>query len=218
MNKKKIVISVIVVLLFIILLIAGKLFYSWWLEEKYLGYVPTNEFTIEETESKKIIKHKGTKLKIEIPVDWQIKKTETSLFLATSDFQPSPETNNYNFYVLEKGCIIETNVIREKESEPYNIWYGDTQARIQSCLKFPEKNKEDYSEEIIEVSGHNALKNVYSSEEDHLKDPSIPIGKHISIKIPKNENIYIFEIYLFSKDKERCEQEFDKLLKTVVIE
>ena len=218
MNKKKIVIFSVVILLFIVILVASKFFYSWWLEERYLGYVPTDEFVIEETESKKIIKHKETKLKMEIPLDWKIEKQESHLFFTSPNLQLYPETDNYNFPTVKKGCVIEMDIIREKESEPYNIWYSDTQARIKSCLASPIENKENYSEEIVKVSDYNALKYTYSPKENYPENSSILPGRHISVKIPKNENIYTFGTYLFSEDREQCEQEFNKFLETVVVE
>ena len=101
MNKKKIVIPVIVVLLLIIIGIAGKLYYSWWLEERYLGHVPTNEFIIEEAENKKIIKHRGTKLTMEIPIDWEIEKQFNYLYFISPNFQLYPEEYNYYFPIFK---------------------------------------------------------------------------------------------------------------------
>ena len=72
----------------------------------------------------------------------------------------------------------------------YNIGYSDTQARIKSCLASPIENKENYSEEIVKVSDYNALKYTYSPKENYPENSSILPGRHISVKIPKNENIY----------------------------
>ncbi|MCK5044549.1 hypothetical protein KAR26_02380 [Candidatus Parcubacteria bacterium] len=226
MNKKKIIISVLVILLFVVLGIAGKLYYSWQLEEyaKWHRYVPSNEFIIEETESKKIIKHKGTRLTMEILIDWQIEKEEESFLFTSPDFQLYPETINYNFPIFEKGCAVAMYVSKEKKVGVYEMEYNDLQNQINWYLESPEEYNEFYSDKIhhddkiIEVNGSYAVKHAYSPKENHPEDESILPGEYIAVKIPKNKYIYIFETYLFSEDKERCEQEFDKFLETVVIE
>ena len=42
-------------------------------------------------------------------------------------------------------------------------------------------------------------------------------GNYVSVEIPRNEWVYTFEAYLFSQDKERCAQEFNKFLEKVSI-
>ena len=214
MSKKKIIISVLVVLLFIITSIAGKLLYLQWEKENYLGYVPAKAFTIEEQGDKKIIEHKGTRIKMEIPVDWQIEKTEVTLLLTSPDFQSSPETDDHYFYTLKKGCVTEISIIRESKKGTHEAEYDYLQARIKSCLDSPEKCKGDYPDKIIEISGQNALEFTYVPE----NYSEIPLGEHVFVVVPKNKNMYTFETYLFSEDREYCEQEFDKFLETVVIE
>lgn len=216
MNKKN-KILLIIILLLIALFIMGKLFYSWWLEKEYLGYIPAKEFSIKEIENKKIITHKGAKLKMEIPIGWQIEKTEISLLFSSPDFQSSPETDDYYFYELKKGCITEISIMKKNESGTYKIEYDDLQARINLCLDSPEQCKGDHPDKIIKINGYNALEFTYIPK-DNSENSLASSGKHVFVVIPKNESIYAFETYLFSEDKERCEQEFNKFLETVVIE
>ncbi|MFH1657182.1 MAG: hypothetical protein ABH919_01830 [bacterium] len=220
MNKKKIIISALVVLLFIV----GAMLYSWQLEEyaKWHKYVPTNEFTIKEADGKKIIKHKGTKLTMEIPIDWQIEKDEESLFFKSPDFELYSEEENYSFPIFKKGCGVLTYISKEKKVGVYEMEYDDLQNQINWYLESPEEYKASYSDttyydEIIKINGNYAIRNIYSSKEDSLEDESVLSGKYISLKIPKNKYIYVFETYLFSENKDQCEQDFNKFLETIVI-
>ncbi len=225
MNKKKIVISVIVVLLLVIIFIVGKLLYSWQLEEyaKWHRHVPINEFTIEETENKKVIRHEGTKLKMEIPIDWQIEKDGKTLFFKSPNFELYPKEDNYGSSIFKKGCGVSMYISKEKKIGVYEMEYDDLQNKINRYLESPEKYKVSYYDtayydEIIEINENHAIKNTHSPNENDPKDESILSEKYILVKIPKNKYIYVFETYLFSEDREYCEQEFDKFLETVVIE
>ena len=64
--------------------------------------------------------------------------------------------------------------------------------------------------ELLEVNNLLVVKEVL------FEGPEL--GTSINVKIPFDNNVYIFETLITPKDKEICSQEFDKFLKTVSIE
>jgi len=204
-KNKKIVIFAIVILL---ILLAGGLFWWWNSREPDVGFVPSEEFEIQETENGKIIKHEETGLKLIIPKDWEIIDGRDGLYFNSPGFQLDSVVGPYTPPIPEKGCASMIGIKKELENTNYDILYTFTKEWIRICL---EQLDHDCGYEVIEIDNNKALKHV-----SHVENESI-LGDQVRIQTPKNEKIYIFETYLFGQDRKKCAQEFDKILQTVEI-
>ena len=107
------------------------------------------------------------------------------------------EVFNEIYRVLKPGCKALISDLRKDAAKE----------KIEECL-----TSTKCEDEIIEVSGHKALKQVFSPE-----NQTIISGNYVGVQIPRNEWVYTLETYLFSQDKERCAQEFNKFLENVSI-
>jgi len=200
LGNKKIAIFIIILAL---LLIAGGVFWWWVDREPDVGLIPSEEFSIKDTEEGKIIEHKKAGLRVKIPLDWQIIDVRDSLLFTTPDFQLYSEVGPYGPPIPEKGCSIEMSIKKEIEASDYDIEYS----YLKLCLEVPSH----CGDEVTEVSGSKALKHIYSSESH-----SVYKG-YIEVMVPKNEKIYHFTTYFLSHNKEQCIQEFNEFLETISI-
>jgi len=208
MRKKiKIIIPVVIVLL--VLIAVGLFWWRKWKKESEVGFIWFEKFIEKNLDGEKIIEEKKSGLSVRIPKDW--KKGEgiggLSIIFLSPDFEPHPKLGPYSPPIPEKGCSIEMSVKQEIESSDYDIEYSYLKEKIEECL-----TSKECEDEVIEVSGHKALKHVFSPE-----NQTIISGNYVSVEIPRNEWVYTFEAYLFSQDKERCAQEFNKFLEKVSI-
>lgn len=209
MSKKlKIIISIVVV--FVLFLIAGGIFYWWqWKKETEIGFTWFGKFVERNLDGEKIIKDKKSGLSVKIPKDW--KKVEgvggLSIIFLSPDFELHSKMGPYDPPIPEKGCSIEMSAKKEIPFSDYDIEYSYLKKEIEGCLK-----STGCEDEVMEVNGHKALKHIFYPE-----DQSTFAGNSVSIKVPSNEWVYTFKTYLFSQDREKCIQEFDKFLETVSI-
>jgi len=199
-KRKKIVFFIILIILSAV---AGV--FLW---QKYkkpdIPYVLSEEFTITEANGEKIIEYKKTGFKIRIPGDWDIHDNSGVRLLFTSfDFELHPDVGPFGAPLPKKGCSIALSIAREGTFGTSHI--GQL---IESC---PTIGQDCNEYKIVEINGNRGLKYIYSLEENFIP------GKYISVEILKDKKIYFFEAYLFSQDRERCEQEFDNILSTVEI-
>ena len=209
MSKKlKIIISILVIVL-LILIIAGRYFFWLWKRESEVGFAIFGDFNEKEIDGEKIIEHTKSGLSVRISKDWKTGNGlgELSIIFISPDFTLHPKMGPYSPPIPEKGCSIEMSVKKEIESSNSDIEYSYLREEIEECL-----TSTKCEDEVIEVSGHKALKQVFSPE-----NQTIISGNYVGVKIPRNEWVYTFETYLFSQDKERCAQEFSRFLEKVSI-
>jgi len=201
---RKFTIFIIILLLFA----AGGVFW-WWSGRRDEGKVLSDEYIQKEIDGEKIIEYKKTGFMIKIPGDWKIVDNRgTGLLCLSSDFQFHEKVGPYSPPISEKGCLIEISILKEigLSSDEYTD-YDYIQEKIEWCLN-PNSKCDD---EVIEINGNKAIKYVSSIENQLVS------GYYIEVSVPKNEITYIFETYLFGQDREKCAQEFDKILQTVEI-
>jgi len=216
MNKK---FTILIIL--ILLIITGGVF--WWWEsrkekedkgeivEYHLNYPLSKEedFAIEDTPEGKIVKNEKEGLFIEVPEGWNARKTNLGGENGWIVELLSPDVKFRSDYTFlpEEGCGIEISIKHDKDE------YEIKKNYIRAFQEYPELLKEAPVEEeieLLEVSGHPALKEVFFENEE--------LGKSIMVTVPMNEKLYIFGTLLVPKDKERCFQEFNNFLKKVSIE
>jgi len=201
-KRKKIVFFIILIILSAV---AGV--FLW---QKYkkpdIPYVLSEEFTITEANGEKIIEYKKTGFKIRIPGDWDIDgSSRTSLLITSPDFQLHPNVGPFGAPLPEKGCVASIEIIK---GDSPGMEYSYIKELLEVC---PTLGQDCNEYKIVEINGNRGLKYIYSLEENFIP------GRSIWIRVPKNKKLYIFEAYLFSQDRERCEQEFDNILSTVEI-
>jgi len=209
MSKKIKIIIPVVVFILIFLVIVGGYFFWQRKKESEVGFAMFEDFKERVNNEEKMIEHKKSGLSVKIPKDWKMGGGvgELSIIFLSPDFEPNPKIGPYSPPIPEKGCSIEMSVKKEIESNTESSYYSYLKEKIEECLTSPK-----CEDEILEVSGHKALKHTFSPE-----NQMIISGNYISVEIPRNEWVYTFEAYLFSQDKERCAQEFNKFLEKVSI-
>lgn len=200
--NKKVIFFVIVILLLIIIGV-----FLW---NKYkkpdISHVLSEEFTITELEGEKIIiEYKETGFKVKIPGDWEINGFigRAGLLCTSSDFEFHQRVGQYSPPIPEKGCSLVIDIRKGRALGTEHV-----RELVEVC---PEIGQDCNGYEVMEINGNKGLKYIHSLE--HALVP----GKYVSVEIPKNDKMYSFETHLFSQDRERCEQEFDKILRTVEI-
>jgi len=201
--NKKVIFFVIVILL----LAAAGVFLWQKYKKPYIPYVLSEEFTITESNGEKIIEYKKTGFKIRTPGNWEIDGFigRNGLLLTSPDFEFHERVGQYSPPIPEKGCSITISIIKRSSLD---MEYNPLGQLIEAC---PTVGQDCNEYKIIEINGNRGLKYIYSLEENLIP------GRYISVEIPKNKKLYTFEAYLFSQDRERCEQEFDKILNTIEI-
>jgi hypothetical protein len=190
------------------LLLAAAGVFLWQKYKKpYIPYVLSEEFTITESNGEKIIEYKKTGFKMRTPGDWEIDGfiARNGLLLTSPDFEFYEKVGPYSPPIPEKGCSVTISIIKRSSLD---MEYNPIGELIEVC---PEVGQECNDYIIVEFNGFRGLEHTY------IPENSLIPGKYVSIEIPKGDKIYSFETHLFSQDRERCEQEFDKILNTIEI-
>ncbi len=202
MKTKKIIFFVII---FIFIIALG--FFLWKaFKQPETGLVFFEDFEIKEIGDGKVISQKKTNFEITVPKNWDILNAGDSISLKAFDLHINNEiSNKYFLPIPEKGCAFNFSIDKGINS----ISYGYVSGMLGLCLKEPKDDYCDY--DVIEIDNNKSLKHISHIEND------LTLGEHIIIQVPQNENVYIFEAYLFGQDKEKCAQEFEDILKTVKI-
>ncbi len=215
--KKKIIIFLIIVGIFLV--ITGLL---WWQKDKIENFLEKKEmekivalakdYSILKKTNEEFIINKKDNLRVKIPTNW---KTEIGMdmFGLTSEQHVTLYSEDFS-YRPPNGCLIEIQIsrLREEKIENYDgfsqifLYEGAKEVKkmINSYKKALPKEKEGIK--IITVDQNEAL------EEIRILNKNI--GKRITVKIPTENRVYIFEGVLFS---EKCFHEFDKFLKNISI-
>jgi len=106
------------------------------------------------------------------------------------------------------GLFFNTSDLKEKEGTDYDILYTLTKNNIKICK---ESLDYDCGYDLTEIDGNQALKDSSTIENESI------FGDQVRVQVPKNQNLYIFESYLFGQDREECSKKFNKILKTIQI-
>lgn len=204
LNKNKKVIFFVVIIL--LLIVMGVFLWNKY-KKPYIPYVLFEEFVITEIEEEKIIEYKKTGFKMRISKDWEINGFigRDGLLLTSPDFEFHQRVGQYSPPIPEKGCSLTVSIIKRSSTDMEYDFIGHL---IKAC---PEVGQDCNGDIIVEFNGNRGLKHAY------IPENSLIPGKYVSVEIPKGDKLYYFETDLFSQDRERCEQEFDKILGTVEI-
>jgi hypothetical protein len=104
--------------------------------------------------------------------------------------------------IFVEGCAIELSIKYDE------VLTENTQTIISYLKEHPEES--DMSIELIDFGHYNVLK---QSGRDDPKS-----GKLIWVEIPLGKKLCYITTHLLPEEKERCSQEFDKFLETVLIQ
>ncbi len=195
MTKKKIIILTIVILAVAV----GGVFY-WYLNREIKG--SPDDYTIEETETGKIVKNERAGLTVRIPEGWIEEKMdimEGSMVFYSSDAEGyRPEKIKPP---LKQGCIIEVAIAYKKTN------FKEIKKEIEEAHKSLGMKSDEF--EIIEVDGKPALKNIFNS---------VDLGYSVEIYIPNRDLLCGLRISAGPEYIKQCSQEFDKFLKNISVE
>ena len=214
--KKKVIILLSVTI--ILLLIIGGVFlwpyYKQMKIEKEMEKLA--DFVVKETSEGKIVESKDGKLKVIIPEGWRTKRQliyqekklkESEYFIARIEIlNPELFTSFYdrkeeNIYNSKTGCLIEISFIEGKKT-------------IEDLKKDIEENRQylrldsEYTFETIEINNRDATKTEFKSS---------LFGYCVSIVIPSFEKNYTLTMFSGLENKDKCFQEFNKILDKISI-
>ena len=197
----KVVFFVVVVVLLVILGV-----FLWRFYNPDIGLVMFDEFKVQQTADAKIISHAKTGFSMSVPSDWEVLDAGIGFSLKDSKLELEQEmSQKFLEPVPQKGCAIHVEIKEGVKGEEYSD-YQDVIDTIEFCLY--EMIDFDCGYKVEEINGIKSLVSVSGEKVKELN------GKRIRIQIPKNNNVYIFEAFLFGEDKDQCENELYGILET----
>lgn len=178
-----------------------------------IGLVYFDEFKIQQTANAKIISHSKTGFSVSIPSDWEILDSGNSFSIKGSGLVLNEEmSRKFLEPVPQKGCFFDISIEKGEQIKISNEDYSEYQDVIDMINICSDDSLEfDCGYQVETINNIKVLKAISG---ENIKELS---GKRIRIQMPKNNNVYIFEGFLFGDDTNRCEEEFDKILETVKI-
>ena len=215
MNKKRVLLILFVL---VIIVVAGGFFWrdkiENYLERKKMERMValSKDYSIAEDSDGKFIINEKDGLRVKIPTQWETEigmdmyglASEQYVTLYSKDFSYRPP----------KGCLVEIQISRlqKRQVEHYD----------EDLVMYPYEGAEEIKEVI------NSYKEAMPEEREGIKIISVDqnealqetkilgenIGGQVSIKIPTENKVYIFEGILFS---EECDKELEQFLETVSI-
>jgi hypothetical protein len=212
MKKKILLISILV---FILLVFAGIFF----INQKIMRTDPNSGYDQEDfnkrlvtyNDFKKRTENENTwldnekaKISLKLPKGWElIEEAYGFVSLKSDDFVPF-DNDWKKIPLATSGCWTQVDIKIEKIKENYQNIAAEYIKQRSTDI-----DKENINEEIIDLKYSKAIKyTVLSKELD---------GKIIRITIPNQNITYNFASFLFGKDKEKCEQEFNIFLASLAI-
>jgi len=196
-SKKKVVVSTIVILM--LLLLAGGVFL--FLNREIKG--KPSDYVIRDTEQGKIIENKRAGFSAKVPDQWEAKRIEVEEGAGIFYPQDADIEWKEGKIVLppKSGCLIAANVVYGK----MNFQEIEEEARYTHYMMG--RISEEFEE--ISINSYKALKNIFDTQD---------IGQGIGIYLPNKAKVYSFYLAWGSGDEDKCIQEFNKFLETVVID
>lgn len=199
-NKK----NLIFIVIFILLLLIGGFFWwwqqpksqlrKWWIEEiEMKGSI--KDFFIKEVPEGKFVENKKEGLRVKAPEGWSFEKGETSSFAVWG----------INLFSPNKSCMVGVYIENSNLHFDLANLYIQNSKNIENNLSF-----EETGYEVIKIDQKQALKELI------YDDPKIGIEIGVRIPTKNNKNIY-FVLRSSSEDKDKCVEEFNNFLSTVVI-
>jgi len=194
----------IIVLLVVALFLIGGGFFWWWQKREIKG--SPEDYVIRETAEGKMVENRRAGLTLKTLEGWEVKKmgAEEGLEEGAVVFY-SPDTERElregkKTLPLEKGCLIHLKVIYEKLNFP------EIKMEVRYAHSILGLEAEEFEE--VAVNNYQTLKNTFTTR---------ATGPGIGIYIPKNDKVYLINLFWAINEKESCEQKFNKFLETISI-
>jgi len=218
--NKKVLIPIILVVLF---LVGAASFFLWQYYNNQQTQIEDDlkrlaDYVVEETLEGKIIKSINGDLEVKMPIGWYFRKElkyfkEKNLvnsnyfvghveILSPELFKSSEQGIETNIFKSKTGCLIEIGAIEGGKS------FEELKEEIKENLQYFKLESEEKFE-IIEIDNHNVLKNVFDSSS---------VGHCVAFYIPCENKIHSLALFSSQENKEKCSQEFDKFLETVLVQ
>lgn len=209
----------------VLILIAGGVF--WWQEDKIEIFLenkklekivaPSKDYIVVEDSGGKFIINKKDGLKIRVPTEWEV-ESEENMEILKSDREVTLYSKDFS-YRPPKGCLskIQINRLQKMPVEKYN---GDIEIypfegaeeireiinQYKEAMPGEKENMQKKGVYIIVINQKEALRETIILKEN--------AGKYVTLKIPTENKLYIFEWLLFS---EECNEKLNQFLETVSI-
>jgi hypothetical protein len=167
-------------------------------------FVTISDFKKDEKDGFVFYDNEKAKVIFKLPDYWELIEEDFGFVsLKTKDF--IPYDNDWRKKPLaSEGCWVEVNIRIDKLVDGYENMLDEYVENDEYI-----NNDEDETEQVIDLGYSKAIKTL--SESKKLG------GKTVFIQIPNHNITYGFSSYLFGKDQERCEKDFDDFLASLVI-
>jgi hypothetical protein len=196
MNKKFILVFIVS-----LILLAGGFFYWQKMEKGVRG--SSEDYIIREDSKGMFIENSRAGLVAKVPEGWgaEIMDVEEGWAIFNHpETQIKREEGKLISLPIDKGCFIEA-IVEYKKMD-----LAEIKSNIINALIMLDTNSKDFSDVVID--GQQALKVVFNTDK---------VGNGISINIPRDNIVYIFNLTFNNDNKEECIKEFDNFLETVSI-
>jgi uncharacterized membrane protein len=194
----------LIILTFLILVVGGIFLWGNFSKEAEewlpgVRYESPENYVIKDTTEEIIVENKSAGISFKVPNEWTADKEQIGIDeWIVNVSSPEAEVDEYNF--LTKGCGISIAVMYHK------LTIDAAKERIEDPERFSDEISGDY--EIIEISGHSALKTI-------LENPEW--GQSVTIEIPVEDKIHMFDTMFLPEETSRCSQAFEEFLAGVSI-
>ena len=221
--NKKIIFSSIIILV----LVAGGFF--WWQKDKIESFFERKElkkmialsedYIITEGPDGKFIIDKKDGFKVKVPIQWEAEigmdmfglMDEQYVTLYSKDFSYRPP----------KGCSVEIQISRlqKRRVEEYNngdfvMFPYEGAEEVKEMINFYKKNNPE--EKIVTLGEKTGISLINQKEAvQEMKTLEGDIGKSVSLKVPTENRVYLFNCIIFS---EECNKELKQIFETVSID
>ena len=195
----------LLIVTFFIMLIGGIFLWSEYAKEAEewlpgVRFEPPENYVIKDTPEGTIVENKNAGISFKVPDNWTADKEEVGIDeWIVNVLSPDAELNESG--LLIGGCGVSFWIEYDK------ITADITRYRIEDPERFSAEISGGY--ESAEISDFAALKTT-------IEKPKW--GQSVSIGIPREDKIYIFETRFLPDETGKCSQAFEKFLKRVSIE
>lgn len=166
-----------------------------------LGVLPKG-FVVEKTPKYKVLENKDLGISFSVPSDWEVLGyMDKFMDLKSPDYEVDPDT-----FERLKGCLITVEV------SYYTLFTSSN--LINRIDQIQREDMQLENEEVIKISGHEALKSI--RKEEWLSKEGIKEVIEVGIPFQKAKAEVKFSTKIFEKET-KCIQEFNKFLETVSI-
>lgn len=186
----------------VLIIILGAAGIIWWRQNQERATGRPEDYTVGQEGGGRIVENKKAGLKMQVPENWLVERMEVEEGSMVF-YSPGAEGVRPGRIrpPLKKGCVIEVAVGYESMS------LDNLKKAIQEAHEGLVIQKDVI--ETVSLKGEQVLKNIFESTE---------LGLSTNLYFLRQNKFYGVSIAIAKEEEEKCSQEFDKFLETVVID